>query len=89
MNKLATALHLADIAMAGNYFYRVKKAARRKALYGSTFDDLSDLAVAAAGVLQEKQAAMQEFGVTENEAINSALYDAAKGIIRLRTLSMN
>lgn len=89
MNKLATALHLADIAMAGNYFLRVKKAARRKAINGSAFDDLSDLAVAAAGVLQEKQASMQEFGVTSDEALNSALYDAAKGVLRLRTLSLN
>ena len=86
MNKLAKAVKYANIAMAANYFLRAKTAAYRATGPMSDFDCLTELANAAAAVAREKQASVQEFGVTDNAAVASALYDAAKGILRMRNI---
>ena len=85
--KYAQAQYLANLAVGANYFYRVKAANYARQYSGASFDDLSDLAVATNGMLRQKQASMQEFGVSEQEAQLSAIRDAAKGILRLRNLS--
>lgn len=83
MNKLAEALYYDDIATAASYILRVKTAQRNNTL----FDSLSDLSVAADGILREKEAAFND-GVDESIVLPVALYDAAKGIIRMRNLQM-
>lgn len=86
MNKLAQALNFANLAIAANYFLRAKTAAYVATAPGSRFDNLSNLATASVGVLNEKRAAAQGVDASEDEAYASALYDAAKGIIRMRNI---
>lgn len=86
--KYAQAHYLYNLAKGADYFRRVKTAAAQRAMSGVDFDSLSDLAVATNGLLRQKQASMQQFGVSEEEANISAIRDAASGVIRLRNLSI-
>lgn len=86
--KQANAIYLANLAVGANYFNRVKSASYNRANAGVDFDSLSDLAVATKGLLRQKQASMQMYGVDEEDAELMALRDAASGVIRLRNLSM-
>lgn len=86
MYKLAQALNLANLAIAANYFLRTKTASYIATGPGSDFDRLSNTAVAAVNVLNEKKAAANGVNVSDSAAYASALYDAAKGIIRMRNI---
>ena len=85
MNDLNTAMDLANIATAANVFLRAKTAAYSPAI-NDAFDGVSNIAVAARGMLREKTASYPELGVSDEMAESAALYDAAKGILRLRNL---
>ena len=87
MNKLAEAYYYANLAMAANYFLRTKSAEYNRKLSGIDFDSISDMALAANGVGISKSASFQQSGLTDEEAMYSALYDAAKGVIRMRNIS--
>ena len=85
MDDLNTAVDLANIAVAANVFLRAKTAAYNPNI-NDAFNGVSNIAVAARGMLREKQASAPEFGVSDEMAEASVLYDAAKGILRLRNL---
>lgn len=87
MNKLAEALYCANLAMAASYFLRTKNAAYNRAINKNDSNALSNLATAVNGVAMSKSASVQDTGFTDDEAFNSALYDACKGIIRMRNIS--